>query len=328
MSTEPAAPVAAEGTPPPPPPPPATVTMRELVDAGAHFGHQTQRWHPNMKPFLYGERNGIHIIDLQQTLPRVREALEFVKELVADGGRVLFVSTKRQAQEIVAETAQAVGMPFVHRRWLGGMLTNFRTVRKGVERYQELIQILGDEERLGQLTKKERSKLSREHLKLHKAFEGISDMERLPDAMFVIDIRREAIALQEAKRLGIPVIAIVDSNCDPAEIEYSIPGNDDAQRAIRLYCQKISEACLLGEELFQSRVLESDQEKPPVEEEERPTLGKRVVEITQPARRPARMERLAQERRAEAKREEQTDEKVEPDGQDSAPTSADGGEKG
>ena len=323
MSTEPEAPAAAEGEAPPPAISPATVTMRELVDAGAHFGHQTQRWHPNMKPFLYGERNGIHIIDLQHTLPRFREALEFVKQIVGEGGRVLFVSTKRQAQEIVAETARAGAMPFVHRRWLGGMLTNFRTVRKGVERYHELIQILGDEEKLGLLTKKERSRLNREYLKLHKAFEGISDMERLPDALFVIDIRREAIALQEAQRLGIPVIAIVDSNCDPADIEHSIPGNDDAQRAIRMYCEKISEACLLGEELFQARAIQSDQEPPPEAEEERPVLGKRVVEITQPARRPARMERLAQERRAEAQREEKEADQESPEGEEPAPESAD-----
>jgi small subunit ribosomal protein S2 len=271
--------------------------MRELVDAGCHFGHQTRRWHPAMKPYLYGERNGIHIIDLSYTLPRLREALAFVQETVAQGGRVLFVGTKRQASETVAELAKAAGMPYVHRRWLGGMLTNFRTIRKGVERYKELTALLGDTTRSAQLNKKERSRLVREHLKLHKAFEGIADMERVPEAIVLIDIKCEAIALTEAQRLGIPVIAIVDSNCDPRGIDYAIPGNDDAIRAIRLYCERLAEACRLGSQLHQERLLVDQQEAPA--EEARPQHGKRVVEITQPARRPARMERMAAERRAE-----------------------------
>jgi small subunit ribosomal protein S2 len=280
--------------------------MRELVDAGVHFGHQTRRWHPGMRPFLYGERNGIHIIDLQHTLPRLRDALDFVRELVASGGRILFVGTKRQAQEIVAETARQARMPYVHRRWLGGMLTNFRTIRKGVDRYKQLTEVLEDPQRVNQLNKKERSRLVREHFKLHKAFEGITDMDRLPDAVLLIDIRCEAIALQEAQRLGIPVIAIVDSNCNPDGIDYAIPGNDDAQRAILLYCRKIAEACQLGAEAFQERIVEEEGEEVGGEAvERRPVLGKRVVEITQPARRPARMERMALERRAEATQEEE-----------------------
>ena len=275
------------------------VSMRELLDAGVHFGHQTRRWHPAMKPFIYGERNGVHIINLQHTLPRFRDALDFIRETTAQGGTVLFVATKRQAQDIVAEQARACGEPFVHRRWLGGMLTNFRTIRKGIERYKELNELLGNEENASQLSKKERSRLVREQLKLHKAFEGIVDMERPPEALFVIDVRREAIAILEARRLGIPVIAVVDSNCDPHGIDLSIPGNDDALRAIRLYCEKVAESCREGKELFNSRIVDAGQAEVEGSEEAAPKHGKRVVEITQPARRPARMERMAEERRRE-----------------------------
>jgi small subunit ribosomal protein S2 len=305
MSTEFAAP-AALSTP---------VNMRELVDAGCHFGHQTRRWHPAMKPYLYGERNGIHIIDLSYTLPRLRTAIDFVQEVVASGGNVLFVGTKRQASDAVAELAQASGMPYVHRRWLGGMLTNFRTIRKGVERYKELTALLTSTDPRGpQLNKKERSRLLREHLKLHKAFEGIANMERLPDALVLIDIKVEAIALTEAQRLGIPVIAIVDSNCDPRGIEHAIPGNDDAIRAIRLYLERLTEACRLGAQIHQERLVTDEREAPA--EEARPQHGKRVVEITQPARRPARMERMVAERRAEAAAEPEA---VEPAAGEPAP---------
>jgi small subunit ribosomal protein S2 len=276
------------------------VSMRDLLEAGVHFGHQTRRWHPSMKPFIYGERNGVHIINLQLTLPRFREALDFIRETTASGGTVLFVATKRQAQDIIAEQARACSEPFVHRRWLGGMLTNFRTIRRGIDRYKELNELLGNEESASQLSKKEKSRLVREQLKLHKAFEGIADMERPPDALFVIDVRREAIAILEARRLGIPVIAVVDSNCDPQGIDLSIPGNDDALRAIRLYCEKVAEACREGKALFNARIVDSGQSAEAGEgEEAAPKHGKRVVEITQPARRPARMERMAEERRRE-----------------------------
>jgi small subunit ribosomal protein S2 len=275
------------------------VSMRDLLEAGVHFGHQTRRWHPAMKPFIYGERNGVHIIDLQHTLPRFRDALEFITETVASGGAVLFVATKRQAQDIVAEQARACGMPFVHRRWLGGMLTNFRTIRRGIERYKELNELLGADEASSDLSKKERSKLAREQLKLHKAFEGIADMERVPDAVFVIDVRREAIAILEARRLGIPVIAVVDSNCDPYGVDLTIPGNDDALRAIQLYCEKVAEAVRDGKDLHNARIVDQSRREPLEAEEATPKHGKRVVEITQPARRPARMERMAEERRRE-----------------------------
>ncbi|NRA02282.1 MAG: 30S ribosomal protein S2 [Myxococcales bacterium] len=282
-----------------------SITMRELLEAGVHFGHQTRRWHPAMKPFLYGERNGIHIIDLQQTLPRIVEALGFLTDLIASGGKALFVGTKRQAQDVVAECARECGMPYVHRRWLGGMLTNFRTIRKGVERYKELNELLGGEASEAGLSKKERSRLVRQQQKLEKAFEGIADMEGLPDALFVIDIQREHIAVAEARRLGIPIVAVVDSNCDPLGIDLPVPGNDDAIRAIRLYCEKVGAACSLGLALFNER-LQEEKELAPVDEKVEASPGRRVVEITQPARRPARMERMAEVYR----REEQADQQA------------------
>jgi small subunit ribosomal protein S2 len=268
------------------------ITMRELLEAGVHFGHQTRRWHPHMKPFLYGERNGVHIINLQYTLPRLRAVCDYICETVAHGGTVLFVGTKRQAQDVVAETARSCGMPYVNRRWLGGMMTNFRTVRRSVERYKELTAILNDEENAAGLTKKERARLAREHQKLHIAFEGVADMERLPDVVFIIDIKQESIAVHEAQRLGIPIVAIVDSNCDPLPIDHPVPGNDDAVRAIQLYCEKLAESCRLGAELFNQRIQEEGRSKSASAESHRTPAGKRVVEITQPARRPARLERL------------------------------------
>ena len=296
------------------------IAMRDLLEAGVHFGHQTRRWHPHMKPFIYGERNGIHIINLQLSLPRFRQAMSFVSEVVAEGGKVLFVGTKRQAQGIIAETATSCGMPYVHRRWLGGMLTNFRTIRRGIERYKELNELLGDEEKSASFSKKQRSRMSREQQKLHKAFEGIVDMTRVPDAMFVVDINRETIAVAEAQRLGVPVVAVVDTNCDPDGIDFPIPGNDDAMRAIRLYCESMAEACRLGLEAFNERVIAEGQE-PAEKEEEVAPLGKRVVEITQPARRPARMEReqaRARQELQEAKAVEAT-ETAEPAAEEAKP---------
>ncbi|MBW2416326.1 MAG: 30S ribosomal protein S2, partial [Deltaproteobacteria bacterium] len=304
----------------------APVTMRELLDAGVHFGHQTRRWHPHMKPYLYGERNGIHIIDLQESLPRFKGALEFVVDSVTHGATVLFVGTKRQAQDIVAEMARSCDMPFVHRRWLGGMLTNFRTIRKGVDRMKELTEMLGSEEGVDALSKKDRSKLTREHRKLMTAFEGIQDMERLPDIMFIIDIRKETIALAEARRLGIPVIAVVDSNCNPDGVDYPIPGNDDAIRAISLYLEKTAEACRLGREAFNERIVAEGKaaaQATTESEEAVPAVGKRVVEITQPARRPARLERMAAAYRGEqGKKPEEKPAEAEAEAATPAPASA------
>jgi small subunit ribosomal protein S2 len=264
------------------------LTVRELLEAGVHFGHQTRRWNPRMKPFLFGERNGVHIIDLDQTLPRFQSALEFVRETVAGGGKVLFVSTKRQAQSLIQEGASRAGQFYVNRRWLGGMLTNFKTVKKSIERYKELLELTGNEEKLNELSKKDQSRINRSIEKYQKSLEGIKEMSRLPDAIFILDVGRESIAVKEAQRLGIPVIAVVDSNCDPYEIDYVIPGNDDSIRAIALYCSRFAGACIEGATIFNERVQSqvADEEKArggaPLE---RTAKGRVVVEIKQQPRR-------------------------------------------
>ena len=218
------------------------LTLRALLEAGCHFGHQTRRWDPRMKPFIFGERNGIHILNLDHTLQAFREALDFLRETVASGGRVLFVGTKRQAQASVRFEAVRAGQFFANNRWLGGMLTNFRTVKKSIERYKERLELLGDPEQVKEHSKKELSRVNREVEKYAKALEGIKDMAKLPDAIFVIDVGKEKIAVSEARRLGIPVVAVVDTNCDPDLIQYVIPGNDDAIRAGNLLCRVIAEA--------------------------------------------------------------------------------------
>ena len=234
----------------------------ELLEAGVHFGHQTRRWNPRMKPFLYGERNGVHIVDLDQTLPRFRRALEFIREVTARGGKVLFVATKRQAQAPVQLEAVRADQFYVNNRWLGGMLTNFKTVKKSIERFKELLELVADEEKIGEFSKKERSRVNRWIEKYRKSLNGIKGMARLPDAVFVMDVNREAIAVAEAKRLGIPIIAVVDSNCDPYDIDHVIPGNDDSIRAIQLYCSRVADACLEGarehNERIQAEVAEAE----------------------------------------------------------------------
>jgi small subunit ribosomal protein S2 len=263
------------------------VNVRELVDAGVHFGHQTRRWNPRMKPFLYGDRNGVHIIDLDQTLPRFQRALDFVRDTVAGGGKLLFVATKRQAQATVEAEAERAGQFYVNRRWLGGMRTNFKTVKKSVERYKELLELVGDEERASELSKKELSRVNRWIEKYRKSLEGIKEMGRLPDAVFVIDVNREGIAVTEAHRLGIPIIAVVDSNCDPYQVDYVIPGNDDSRRAIDLYCARVADACIEGAAAFDERVraevVEESRTQPA--EGEKVGTGKVVVEIKQQPRR-------------------------------------------
>jgi small subunit ribosomal protein S2 len=287
--------------PPAPPAPPAAdasaadavlprekraVTIRALLEAGAHFGHQTGRWDPKMKPYIFGERDGIHIINLDKTLPRLQEALAFVRETVARGGKILFVGTKRQAQAPIQLEAERAAQFYVNNRWLGGMLTNFRTVKKSIEHFKEELELLGDEERANELSKKERSRVSRSVAKYRKSLDGIRDMTRLPDALFVIDLAKEHIAISEAQRLGIPLIAIVDTNCSPERIDFPIPANDDAIRAIQLYCELVADACLEGAELFNERV-QSREEAPA--EAAAPTTGRRVVEIKHPtARRSSR----------------------------------------
>jgi small subunit ribosomal protein S2 len=227
----------------------ATITMKELLEAGVHFGHQTKRWNPKMKEYIFGERNGIYIIDLQKTLKMFKEASKFVQDLATDGKIVLFVGTKRQAQDAIAEEAQKCGAFYINQRWLGGLLTNWVTVQKSVKRLKELDDMATDG-RYELLPKKEVIKLERERKHLQANLAGIKNMNRLPDAIFVIDSNKEQIAVREARKLGIPVVAVVDTNCDPTEVDYVIPGNDDALRAIRLFTSKISESIAEGAQLM------------------------------------------------------------------------------
>ncbi len=226
----------------------ANITMKELLEAGVHFGHQTKRWNPKMKEYIFGERNGIYIIDLQKTLKMFKEASKFVTDLASGGKTVLFVGTKRQAQDAIAEEAQRCGMFYINQRWLGGLLTNWVTVQKSVKRLKELDEMATDG-RYELLPKKEVIKLERERKHLQANLAGIKELNRLPDAIFVIDSNKEQIAVREARKLGIPVVAVVDTNCDPSEVDYVIPGNDDALRAIRLFASKIADSVAEGSQL-------------------------------------------------------------------------------
>ena len=221
-----------------------TVTMQQLIEAGAHFGHQTHRWNPRMKPYIFGARNGIHIIDLSQSVPLFARALDFVQQTARAGGKVLFVGTKRQAQDPIREAALASGQHFVNHRWLGGMLTNWKTISQSIKRLKTLDEQLSGE--MSGLTKKEILQLTRERDKLELSLGGIRDMGGIPDVMFVIDANKEDLAIKEANVLGIPVVAVLDTNVDPSGIAFPIPGNDDAARAIKLYCDAISEAARSG----------------------------------------------------------------------------------
>jgi small subunit ribosomal protein S2 len=239
--------------------------MKQLLEAGVHFGHQTRRWNPKMRRFIFGERNGIYIIDLQQTLERIDTAYRFIRKTVEDGGTVLFVGTKKQAQEPVQSQAARSGMPFVNYRWLGGMLTNFQTVHARVAKLHELDRMVASGE-TEQMIKKEGLKLKRERDKLQRNLGGITKLERLPEAVFVIDTKKEHIAVTEANRLGIPVVAVVDTNCDPDIIDYVIPGNDDAIRSANLMCRIVADAVEEGRFLAQkkgARVVTKDAPKPP-----------------------------------------------------------------
>ncbi len=227
-----------------------SVTMKELLEAGVHFGHQVRRWNPKMKEYIFGERNGIYIIDLQKTQRMFRDALAFVTNAIAEdrGKTVLFVGTKRQAQDAVREEAERSGQYFVNQRWLGGLLTNFQTVQKSIKRLKEL-EAMQTDGRYEKLTKKERIKLDREREGLNKNLSGIKSMNRLPDIVFIIDVRKEEIAVAEANRLGIPIVAVVDTNCSPEGIDYVIPGNDDALRAVRLFASRIADSILEGQQI-------------------------------------------------------------------------------
>ncbi len=236
----------------------ANVTMKQLLEAGVHFGHQTRRWNPKMKPYIFADKNGIYIIDLQKTVRMFKRAYQFVKDTVAEGKNVLFVGTKRQAQESIEEEAKRCAMPYVNHRWLGGMLTNFQTIRKGIERLKDL-EAMAEDGRLQGYTKKEIMHLQKEKAKLLKNLGGIKEMRELPGALFIVDSRREYIAVKEARKLGIPVVAIVDTNCDPDEVDYVIPGNDDAIRAIKLFSSLIADACLEGLAGREQRIREAGQ---------------------------------------------------------------------
>ncbi len=223
------------------------VTLKQLLEAGVHFGHQTRRWNPKMKKYIYQERNGIYIIDLQKTMEQLEKAYEFAKEIAAQGGTILFVGTKRQAQRVIEEEAKRAGMPYINQRWVGGFLTNFQTVKNSIRKLRELRK-MEEEGLLDNIPLKERNRILRRKAKLEKYYGGVIDMEKLPDAIFVVDTRKEAIAVAEANKLGIPIIAMVDTNCDPEEVTVPIPSNDDAIRAIKLITSKIADAIIEGNE--------------------------------------------------------------------------------
>jgi small subunit ribosomal protein S2 len=239
----------------------ASISMKELLEAGVHFGHQTRRWNPKMKPYIFGSRNGIHIIDLQKTVSLFANAYDFVVRTVAEGYPVLFVGTKKQAHDAITEESERCGMFYTVNRWLGGTLTNFQTIRKSVARLKELDSMKGDGS-LNRYTKKEAMKLEKDLAKLEKNLGGIKNMDELPGAVFIVDPKKEYIAVQETRKLGIPLVAIADTNCDPDDIDYIIPGNDDAIRAIRLITSKIADACIEGHNLAEERLrAETDVEK-------------------------------------------------------------------
>lgn len=264
----------------------ADVTMRRMLEAGVHFGHQTRFWNPKMQPYIFGERNKIHIINLEKTLPLYVEAAEFVRKLVADSGTVLFVGSKRAARQAIAEQAQRCGMPYVSQRWLGGMLTNFKTIRQSIKRLKDLEEITADGAS-HDFTKKEILGMTRERDKLQLALGGIKEMDALPDAIFVIDVGHEEIAVREARKLGISVVAVVDTNCSPDGVDLAIPGNDDAMRAIELYATGIADAVLDGKASIpdvptgDDEFVELDEEgKPKVEGGRRKTAGKKRARVT------------------------------------------------
>jgi small subunit ribosomal protein S2 len=253
--------------------------MKDLMEAGVHFGHQTKRWNPKMKEYIFGERNGIYIIDLGKTVKLFREAEEFVTNLAAEGRTILFVGTKRQAKDVIAEEAQRCGMFFVNERWLGGLLTNFATIQRSLGRLRD-IEAMATDGRYDTLSKKEIARNEKERRKLQKNLEGIRGMSRLPDAVFVVDTKKEKIAVDEARKLKIPVLGIVDTNCDPDEVDFVIPGNDDALRALRLFASRIADAVIAGRGIKESADVES------VREGADEAAGDDARRQTRPARRP------------------------------------------
>jgi small subunit ribosomal protein S2 len=264
----------------------ANVTMKEMLEAGVHFGHETKRWDPKMKSYIYGARNGIYIIDLQRTVLLFKEAYNFVRDITAQGEHILFVGTKKQAQDSIYEEATRCNMFYVNRRWLGGMLTNFQTIKKSIDQLNKL-EAMKNDDIYSLLPKKEVLQLEKQRKRLEKALGGIKKMDRLPGAIFVVDLKKERIAVSEARKLGIPSVGVVDTNCDPDEIDYVIPGNDDAIRAIRLFSSKIADAVIEGRQIYEKTLQEEEPEEgaepeeeaavetetPPMEEKEEEAIG-------------------------------------------------------
>lgn len=290
----------------------ATVTMKELLEAGVHFGHQVRRWNPKMKDYIFGERNGIYIIDLQKTQKLFRDALAFIQDFITEKpkAKILFVGTKRQAQEAIVEEAGRCEQFYVNNRWLGGLMTNFQTVQNSIKRLKD-IEAMGEDGRAEKLTKKERLGLEREHEKLMKNLSGIKDMNGLPDLLFVIDVRKEEIAVAEANKLGIPVVAVVDTNCSPDGVDYVIPGNDDALRAIRLFTSRVADAIIEGRNLategiseFQEQAEAEEAADAPAKAEEAPAEAKSEVPAKEEKAEEAPAEAKADEAPAEEKSEE------------------------
>jgi small subunit ribosomal protein S2 len=290
----------------------ADVSMRRMLEAGVHFGHQTRFWNPKMSQFIFGERNKIHIINLEQTLPLYKRATEFVRKLVADGGTLLFVGSKRAAREAITAEAQRCGMPYVSQRWLGGMLTNFKTIRQSIKRLRELEE-LTEAGASTEFTKKEVLKLGRERDKLERALGGIKQMDKLPDAVFIIDVGHEEIAVREARKLAVPVVAVVDPNCSPEGIEYPIPGNDDAMRAIQLYAEGIADAVLVGKASI-PEMPTGDDEFVELDQEGKPQVEQKAAPKKAPAKKRGRVTKIRQKGRARPHADEA------PDGSGDAPS--------
>ena len=262
------------------------LSIRALLEAGVHYGHQPSRWNPLMRSFIFGERNGTHIIDLDQSLPMLREALDFLRETTAAGGKALFVGTKRQAAAPIMMEAQRSGQHYVNNRWLGGMLTNWKTVKKSIDRYNQYLEVLDSEEKKAELSKKELARMTRQVEKYAKSLAGIREMERIPDVIFIVDVGKESIAVQEAKRLHIPIVGIVDTNNSPRDIDFVVPGNDDAIRAIDLYCTAAANSCREGYDQHQAELVAQRKDAPAeTKTESGPKTGRRVVEIKQQPRR-------------------------------------------
>ncbi len=314
----------------------AQITMKQLLEAGVHFGHQTKRWNPKMKPYIFGARNGIYIIDLQKTVRYFRTAYDFIKQVVENGDKVLFVGTKKQAQDSISEEAIRAGQYFVNNRWLGGMLTNFATIKKSIDRLKK-IEVMAADGTFDLITKKEGLQLERERIKLEKNLGGIKMMTKLPGAIFIIDPKKEAIAVNEARKLGVPVVAVVDTNCDPDDIDYIIPGNDDAIRALRLFASKMAEACIEGAEARQAslrtdaegadQTAETKTEAPAKEKADAPVEAKTEAPAKEKADAPveAKTEAPAKEKAdapVEAKTEATAEEKTETPAEEKTDTPA------